>query len=311
MKICCIDIGTNSVICLIANLDSLGRLTSLKFQAETTRLGKNLRKTGYLIARSQRNTVSVISKYLKRARADKYIIAGTSALREAKNSEQFARMLYKKTGQRLKILSEPDEANLAFISAKHFLNPLPRKTIICDIGGGSAELIFCLNGKIINKVSIPIGAVNLTEKFNNDIEGMESFIKSELAERVKSRKDFSLIGIGGTVTSLGAILKKLKQYDPSKVHKQFVTFDKLVFTLNKLHAMPLNKRRKVLCFAPKRADIIVAGLCILKVIMQVFSAKKIRVCDRGLAYGLAVKYFQSRGSSSIFSVTNGGASAGK
>lgn len=290
VKLCCIDVGTNSVLHLLARIDSKGRITPLQFHAETIRLGKSLRKNGILKKKSQIKTISVVKKYLKGE--DKYLIVGTSALREARNSNEFSNFLYKTTGQKIKILSGNQEASLVFNAVKHFMKPLPSKTIICDIGGGSTEFIFCKNGKVLKKTSIPIGAVNLTERFKNNIVNMEYFIRSRLKKDLNIYTGFKLIGVGGTVTTLGAILKNLKYYNPQKVHKYVVPFQKVISTLKRLGSISLSERKKIITFDPKRADIIVAGICILKVIMESFVVDKFRICDRGLVYGLAVDYLK-------------------
>lgn len=276
MKLCCIDVGTNSVLFLLSRIDSIGRITPLEFHAETTRLGKDLRKKGILDKKAQKRTISAIRKYMKGA--DKYLIVGTSALREAKDRKKF--------GLPVKILSTGEEAGLVFSSVKHFLKPLPEKVVICDIGGGSTEFIFCISGRAVKKFSIPIGAVNLTERFKDNITEMESFIKT----KIEPHRGFRLIAVGGTVTIMAAILKRLRYYDPNKVHRYVVPYDKVTDILKKLHSYPLDKRRRIISFDPKRADIIVAGLCILKVIMELFSVNKVKICDRGLVYGLAVNY---------------------
>lgn len=273
MKLCCIDVGTNSVLSLTARIDSNGRITPLQFHAETTRLGKS---AGVITKKAKARTISAIKKHL--TGADKYIIAGTSALRESRNRNYFIKSLRKESGQSIRILPEDEEAGLVFDSVKYFLKPLPKKTIICDIGGGSTELIYCLNGRAVKKISIPVGAVNTR------------CAELNLAHRLPFFKAPLLIGVGGTVTTLGAILKRLKYYTPDKIHGYIVPFYKVADTLKKLQSLPLDARKKLISFDPKRADIIVPGLCILKEIMERFGIDRLKICDRGLVYGLAVNY---------------------
>lgn len=299
LNLCCIDVGTNSVLHLLSQIDSKGRIAPLQFHAETTRLGKSLRKNKTLDKKAQDKTISVIKKYIRSA--DEYIIVGTSALREAENRDEFIKSLYKETGKKIRILSEQEEAGLVFDSVKHFLKPIPKKTIICDIGGGSTEFIFYINEKAVKKISIPIGAVNLTERFKNDISNIDHFIKTKIAHYLTpSLTRQNLICVGGTVTTLGAIHKRLKYYQPDKVHKLTVSFTKVVSILKKLNSISLPERKKIICFDPKRADIIIAGICILKVIMETLGVKNFRICDRGLVYGLAVNYSKyTRGTCSL------------
>ena len=307
MKICSIDIGTNSVLYLLSQIDKLGRLRPLTFEAKTTRLGKSLRDKDTLNLQAQRRTITSIKQFLKDAHqkgALHYIMVGTSALREAKNAPKFIQRIYQETGKHLIILTENKEAKLVFSAVKHYLGIKSDKAVIADIGGGSTELIFCKKEKPVyphtNNISvrvktssIPIGAVNLTERFRNDIEKMEEFVKIKIKHYTSWEKPTRLIGVGGTVTTLGAVLQNLKTYDSNKVHRYIVTTNQLIHTLKRLNRLNLKERKKLLLFDPKRADIIVAGLVILKIIMELFNVEKVRISDRGLVYGLALSYSPS------------------
>lgn len=302
MKICSIDIGTNSVLYLLAKIDCIGRLTTLTFTAKTTRLGESLRNKGLLAAKAQKRTIAAIKGFLKDAKGKgtiHYVLAGTSALREARNTHSFIQKLYKETGKHLVVLTENQEAKLALTAVKHFLGTKLGKTIIIDIGGGSTELIFCINntGSGTKSLSIPIGAVNLTELFRNNIGEIEEFtehkMRNVLSYYNKLKKPVELIGIGGTVTTLCAISQKLRHYDPYKVHKCIVRINQLNSILNKLNRLSLKERKRIISFDPKRADIILAGLIILKRLMELFDVKKLKVSERGLVYGLALNYFFS------------------
>jgi len=290
MKICCIDIGTNSVLYLLSNINSQKQLRPIKFYAKTTRLGKSLHKYKNLTVNAQTITLKTIKKLLSNTKADRYILVGTSALRQAKNSKNFINIVYKETGHRIKILSEQDEAKLAYDAVNHFIKPFPKNVLITDIGGGSTEFVFCRNKKIIKKISIPIGAVNITEKFKKNLDAANNFITFKIHNSLAKFKKFQLISIGGTVTTLGAILKRLKRYDPKKVHGITISLNQTLNTLDKLQSMSLNKRKKLLSFAPKRADIIIGGICILKAIMQEINAKNFKICEKGLVYALSLNY---------------------
>ena len=327
MKICTIDIGTNSVLYLLAKIDCIGRLTPLNLIVKTTRLGESLRNKSVLTAKAQKRTITVIKEFLKDAQEKEtihHILTGTSALREARNSYSFIQKLYKETGEHLVVLTENQEAKLALTTVKHFLGTKPGKpphqyhwcggkTIIIDIGGGSTELIFCINntGTGTKSLSIPIGAVNLTEQFGNNIEEIGKFINCKMknvlsyydklkkpalkdcpkGRRKARKKPVELIGIGGTVTTLGAISQRLKNYDPYKVHKCIVTINQLISILKRLNRLSLRERKRIISFDPKRADIILAGLVVLKTFMELFDVKKLKICERGLVYGLALNHF--------------------
>lgn len=326
MKICAIDIGTNSVLYLLAKINSSSRLTPLVFKAKTTRLGEYVHKKGFLSQKAQQRTIAVVKQFIKdasRRKAHRYILAGTSALREAKNSIGFIRQLYKETGKTIRILSESEEARLVFSATKNSLNPAPRShsrgigvhlrtsiippsaeadgspwcgvniksgnALIFDIGGGSTELIFAKCGKLAGIKSIPVGAVNLTERFGDNIDKMQKFTENKIKPHARWKQPLALIGVGGTVTTLCAILKGLKKYDTKKIHGNRITYPCLFGTIEKLSKISLSQRKKLIPFDPKRADIILAGLVILKVIINLFNKDGFTVCDKGLVYGLAIQ----------------------
>lgn len=300
-RICSIDIGTNSVLYLLTQIDNRNRIRVLTFKAKTTRLGESLRTKGILGLQAQKRTITSIKEFFKHAHqkgAIHYILSGTSALREAKNTSEFTQRLYQETGKHLIILTETQEAKLVFSAVKHSLGIKSGKAVIADIGGGSTELVFCHKGEPVKILSIPIGAVNLTERYRNNLAEMDKFtqcrIKKMVSYYTKQIKPVRLIGVGGTVTTLGAVLQKLKKYDPHKVHKHIVTKTQVIHTLIKLNHLNLKERRKALSFDPKRADIIVAGLVILKAVMDLLNIRKLKICDRGLVYGLAFNYWSSK-----------------
>ena len=294
MELKCFDLGTNSVLYLHARIDSRHRLTPFEFRAFSPRLGKSLtRRAPAISPRAQQEAVSIIKKYI--SPRDNCLIAGTSALREAKNTDDFVALIHRKTGRRTIILNGHEEARLIFCSVKHYMSPLPPKTIICDIGGGSTEFIFAINGNVTKKISIPAGAVSLTEKFGRDTAAISLFVRS----MIKPRIGFCLIGSGGTVTSLGAISLGLSTYRPNLIHGLPLSYDKIYSISNKLKSLNLSEKKNLLPFDPSRADIITAGSCILQTIMENYSASRIKICDRGLIYGLALNYHHYKSSGLI------------
>lgn len=220
--------------------------------------------------------------------ADKFVIVGTCALREAKNSSIFCQEIKKQTGQKVNVLSSEKEAQLSFEAIKHSIKTKSKYFTIIDIGGGSTEIIQCKDKKILSIKSLPLGAVYLTEKYKNNISEMGKYIFRQLAKiKIKSKIKSEIIGTGGTITTLGALKLNLKKYNPKKIHNKNLYEKDILKAISKFHKLPLAKRRKLIHFSPKRGDIILAGLVILKSILQHFKTQKFTICDRGLVYGLA------------------------
>ena len=293
MKICAIDIGTNSTLYLLAKIDQSRKLQPLYFQSETTQLGKSLKKRNLLLSAPTTKTINTVKKFLAHAKkngAEKFTIVGTSALREAKNKKQFCQKLQQQTGKKVKIISAIKEAQLTHLAVSRSLKTDDSNLIIIDIGGGSTEIIYCKTQKKKIIKSLPLGAVHLTEKFRNNISAMESHIRSILSKNKVSLKPPTskqqLIGVGGTITTLAALLKKLKQYDPKAIHRSKIKYQSLDKMIKKFQDLSLKKRRQLIPFSPKRGNIMLAGLVILRTLMNHFRIKKLTVCDRGLLYGL-------------------------
>ena len=295
MKICTIDIGTNSVIYLLSQINKKGLLQTISFKVKTTRLGKSLKTNKYLSLEAQKRTVSIVKIFIKDAHkrdATHFILAGTSAIREAKNSIAFKNILYKNINKKLNTLSGKQEAYLVFIATKHYLNINNKNSLIIDIGGGSTELIFCNKTNFRKLISIPIGAIYLTEIFENNLDKLEEHIKTKMKNISSIEKDLTLIGVGGTITTLAAVSQNMKKYNPNKIHKHKITITQLNNILIKLSCLNLEKRKNLMLFDPKRADIIISGLVILKVIMEKFNKKILTVCNYGLAYGLTLDFIK-------------------
>ncbi len=221
--------------------------------------------------------------------AQKFILTGTSALRKAKNSKKFCQKVNQQTGYKIKILTPQEEAKITLKAVRHSLRGSYTNEIIADIGGGSTEVIIKKISKKPNMLSLSLGAVYLTEKFGHDLSAMKIYINREINRQVSEKqKKMKLICVGGTVTTLGAVLQKIKRYDPQKVHGYTVTLKQLNRTINKFSSLRIPQRKRLLPFAPQRADIFVAGLIILQSLMERFQTKKFTISDRGLLYGLAL-----------------------
>jgi len=293
-KICVIDIGTNSVVYLLCLVDNSRHIRTLDFKVKTTRLGYSIRTRHTLRPDAQARTIITVRQFLANASknmASHFIIAGTSALRDAKNNSAFAKKLYKETNKRIIILSEKQEAELVFsaVQSAFFSSVSSAKLVVADIGGGSTELSISKDGKLIKVLSIPVGAVNLYERFKNNIGNMEKFAKSKIYSYTgRNNTGFRLITAGGTVTTAVSVIKRLRKYDPKRIHRSVILYPEIIKLINKLQNLTLNGRKAIIGIEPQRADIIIAGLIILKIIMEIFKVERLTVSSRGLVYGLAL-----------------------
>ncbi len=163
-----IDIGTNTILCLIAELTDDGSFSVLDDLAEITRLGQGVHQTGLIGPEAENRSLKVLRRYgerCQRLNVEKIVAVGTSALREARNSAAVRARFKEELGFEVRVLSGDEEALYSFLAVQHGLPLDGRELLVIDVGGGSTELIRGNAAGIAQAVSLNIGSVRLTERF--------------------------------------------------------------------------------------------------------------------------------------------------
>lgn len=296
-----IDIGTNSVLLLVAARTATGRFEPVSEKAEMTRLGKGVDHTGRLADDSMEVTCDVVARFAEEARllgARGIAVSATSAARDASNGSEFVRRVTERAKVSVDILSGDEEARLSFASAHaDFGGSAP--LVVVDIGGGSTEFIYGdRTGVISFRKSFDIGSVRLTERFirqdppaADEIRAVESHLANTLKALPPPAPDARLIGVAGTVTTVCAVARSIDPYVTERVHGAVLTVAEIERTATALAALPVAERKHLKGLQPKRADIIVAGSLILVAALRCVQADAVVVSDRGLRWGLIVDRF--------------------
>ncbi|MBW1971674.1 MAG: Ppx/GppA family phosphatase [Deltaproteobacteria bacterium] len=288
-----IDIGTNSVLLLVAQKNNKNRLNVLLDIERVPRLGENLSETNKLSITAQERTILSLKEYLSiclNYGVSHIQTVSTYVLRKAKNRDEF---LYKckKIGIDVKVLSEQEEAIYSFDGA---VFDFPYKNLsnimVVDVGGGSTELVSKKSPPFIK--SIPIGAVTLTNLFikndppkNDEISKIKKYIEKEL-NKISAPSVADLIGIGGTITTLASIKQKLATFNPYMIDHKILTKDEINEQIIHLSSLNLVQRSRLPGLFPGREDIIIAGALIFLAIMEWIGIKEILVTVKGLRYGI-------------------------
>ncbi len=312
MRLAAIDIGTNSTRLLISDFSDSGSVT-LERIMQITRIGRKLSSTGKISRSSAYDTLTTLTKYkdlMNKHDVSKYRAVGTSAVREAGNSQWFTSYIYENSGIRIDTITGSEEAHLGFSGISRDLNLFPesqsKKILLLDIGGGSTEFILGITGSRtgpnINMVkSLKIGSVGLTEMFikgtmpeRDELKRLESFIRSSIREVVKNipeKEDMSIVGVAGTITTLAAIDLELEEYDSKKIHGHELSFKWIKGIYKTLCKTDLIDRKQITGLAPERADIIISGTAILLEILKMLDKKILIVSEQdildGIIYSLA------------------------
>lgn len=294
-RVSAIDIGTNSVKLLVAKTLRDGGVRTICERVVVTRLGEGLSKSGRLSPNAMSKTMRVLEQFrttCERHRAWPATAVSTAVLRNAKNATVFVRRCRETLGLDVKIISGQEEA---LLTCKGALTGLPAKNgFFLDIGGGSTEVIHRRRGKIAWSRSFPIGAVNLTERFfrrdpptPRELEHCARTIRSTLHPLTKiGKRPPLLIGIGGTIVTLGALVRKLSAPSPERLHNRRMSAAAVRAVFGKLAALPLPARRKVRGMDKARSDIILAGAQILLEAMSILDCKSVTISTRGLRHAI-------------------------
>jgi exopolyphosphatase/guanosine-5'-triphosphate,3'-diphosphate pyrophosphatase len=303
MKIASIDIGTNTVLLLIAEVDDNGRISPLVYEQRIPRLGKGVDASRNLQPESMHQVVEVLREYksvISSHNVVKTIVCGTSAVREAKNKEEFRNLIHSEAGFDLEVLSGDDEAYWTYRGAISGIAGI-RKATVVDIGGGSTEITVGNDRSIVNFVSLDLGSVRLTERFFQtdpptplELQAANMCIDSMLVKASAFNfKDSILVGVAGTATSLAVLAQGLKTFSIDAVTNYRLDIDTVNLLLQTLRAMPSEEIRRLTSMMEGRHDIITAGALILHEIMEHFNFKEMMVSERGVRYGLILREFEN------------------
>ncbi len=288
-----IDIGTNSVRLLIAEKDEKEEWKILKKDLRSTRLGEGMTDKAYIGKGPQERTLKAIEEFAASARlegADEIFAYGTSIMRDAANGPAFSDEVTSAVGIPVRILTGKEEAYYSYIGAAGTSSVV---TSVVDIGGGSTEICMGFGTDIGMRHSFRLGCVRCSKQFDTTTPRgvaelkkhcFDLFRHTELMQSVKNVKRW--IGVGGTVTSMAAMLQELEVYDSAKVQDFVIHQDDVNRMLKKLCAMSYDDKCHLTGLMPERADIIVAGVAILDALMEYFALPEIIVSDRDLSEGL-------------------------
>jgi exopolyphosphatase / guanosine-5'-triphosphate,3'-diphosphate pyrophosphatase len=300
VRLATIDLGTNTVRLLVAELGAARAWTIVHHEQRVTRLGEGLAASGELQAAPMARTAATVGEYVERARtlgAARIRIVATSAVREARNGAAFAGRLERETGEPVEVVRGDDEARLTVRGVLEGLGRPAGARVVFDIGGGSTEYIRTLDDRIVATVSLTLGVVALAERFAfpgpaepERYRAMAAEIgarlRRELTAAVRTGALHDLVGTAGTVTTLAALDLGLTSYDASRVQAHRLTREAVARQRERLAALPVEQRAALPCLEPGRADLILPGLAIVEQTMALFGVASLVVSDAGLREGM-------------------------
>jgi len=291
MSCASIDIGTNAVLLLIADLaDGIREILDV---STITRLGEGLIRTGELLPAAMTRTYEALEKYGELANkhgVEQVVCYGTSALREARNSSEFIDRVEKGLGWRLKVISTYQEAYYTYLSVREDRVMAGPGWLIVDIGGGSTEVIQGNQERFLEYISLPVGTVKLTDMFvkhdpppDKEIKAMTDYIRSTLTFSCSRRQ--TLVGMAGTMTTFGAMVKGIP-FEKKAIHGMTIPLAAFDMWIEKMKTMTVAERRQLPGMEPGREDLLFQGLILMREIMRHCESSSLIVNTHGARYGI-------------------------
>ena len=295
---CGMDIGSNSFRLLVAEVYD-GRLHPLAHDLVTVRLGEGLGASGLLLPAAMMRGESALARFAGKIAPyplDSVRACATHAVRMAANREEFLQRAEALIGVRVEVLSGEEEARLALSGA---LSGLPEEQhryplVLVDVGGGSSEIILrATPGSEPRVISLPLGAVGLSEEFGADLAPMRKKIQAALAPALRSIAEGKmvdqgslLVASGGTATSLAALGLGLDRYDALRVQNYHLGPARLQTLVARLISLSPGERNGLPALAEGRGEIIVAGAMVLQEVQLALASRSLLVSDAGLLEGI-------------------------
>jgi exopolyphosphatase / guanosine-5'-triphosphate,3'-diphosphate pyrophosphatase len=299
-----IDVGTNSVKFNISERREDGTWKTVVDRAEITRLGEGLEKTGEISSDAMERTVSAIAAMAAEARdkgATAIAAVGTMGVRTASNSQNFIDAVQQRCGVRIEVIPGDEEGRLAYLAVKSGLGLAEGSLAIFDTGGGSTQFTFGRGSAVEERFSLNVGAVRFTEQYGlggvvspEQLRAALDAIGADLARIDNRPPPDALVGMGGAITNIAAVKHGLAKYDPDIVQGSVIERAEIERQIELYRSRSLEERRKIVGLQPKRADVILAGACIVKTVLEKLGKDKLSVSDRGLRHGLLIDRFGSQ-----------------
>jgi exopolyphosphatase / guanosine-5'-triphosphate,3'-diphosphate pyrophosphatase len=299
-RIAAIDIGSNSIRQIIADVSPNGSIRVIDELKAAPRLGAGVERTGRLGEVAMQNALAALGRMAALAKqlgAKRTEVIATSAVRAASNGQLFLDLVREETGLRVKIVNGEDEAALSFRSALAHFDLGAGRAAILDIGGGSLELALSADGLVERLISLPLGAIRMTEEFlaggrRKGLKRLRKHVRRELAEHLSSRPwgGGKIICSGGTATNLAGIyLARMGMESARTIHGTVVSRGDLEHIIEILYSMSASERQGVPGLTPARADIIVAGLAVVAEVVGRLEARELVVSAYGIREGVLLE----------------------
>ncbi|MGA8393777.1 MAG: hypothetical protein WB775_16740 [Burkholderiaceae bacterium] len=296
-----IDAGTNSIKFHIGQREADGTWRTVVDRAEVTRMGEGFGQERVITPAALERAVVAIQGMVdeaKRHAVQAIAAVGTAGLRIASNGADAVAAIAARTGVQIEVISGEDEGRLAYLGARSGLGTFSGSLVVFDTGGGSSQFTFGRDSRVDERFSVEVGAVKYTERFQLDqvvspetLRAALSAIAADLG-RIDGRPvPDQLVGMGGVVTNITAVKHRLATYDPAVVQGTVLNRAEIDRQIQLYRSKDAAGRRAIVGLQPKREEVILAGACIVRTILEKLGKETLTVSDRGLRHGVLAERF--------------------
>jgi exopolyphosphatase/guanosine-5'-triphosphate,3'-diphosphate pyrophosphatase len=304
MRIAAVDVGSNSIHMVVAQVEADGRFRVLDRAKDMVRLGRRTLSKGRLSPQAIDAGVRTLAAFrtlAERQGVSRITAVATSAVREAANGGDFIKKVEEDVGLRVKIIPGREEARLIYLGVRHAVDLSGKPTLIVDIGGGSVEFILIERGEPVSLESYKIGVARLSERFfrsdppkSDEIAALESYLAAELGpllDDFRKRGVRRVVGTSGTLLNLVAIAGHQRGETPELHLNAFaVTTAEIAKVRRLLVRASREERLRIKGLDAKRADLIVAGAVLTEYILSHAGAKQLVACTWALREGVLLDF---------------------
>ncbi len=294
-----IDIGSNTARFVAFEASSAGTVRAIYETKDVPRLGLNPESDGSLAPETMDRGVATVRRFARLLRTlelPRTLAVATSAVRDAPNGVEFVRKVEDATGVLLRVLTGAEEARYAYLGVAGAWEL--RDDIVLDLGGGSLQLAEVRSGRLHNSVSLPLGALRLTQRFfahdppkRREWDELREHVRAALTSTFEAfgGTPTRLLGIGGTVRSLARATIELREWPVRRVHGYTLYDHDLEALAELLGEMPAAKRRAIPGIGGDRADVVLAGIVVLEELVEAAKTDRIVVSGTGIREGVALE----------------------
>jgi exopolyphosphatase/guanosine-5'-triphosphate,3'-diphosphate pyrophosphatase len=294
-----VDIGTLTCRLLIAHVSSGGPLTEMHSERRILRLGEGVDRQRTLHPAAMARVIDTLKAWrhtIDTYPVDRVAAVATSAVRDADNREEFLARIQQEAGFSVEVISGEEEARRTMLGIRSGLPPGVSDVLGLDIGGGSTEFILDRRGQSPIVRSLDLGVVRLTERWlkhdppdAGEVRAARTMVQTGAAAVQPLLRDLSkttVVGTAGTITTLAAMAQRLPIYEPDRVHRYRLRLEVIANLEGKLLASTQAERRGWPGLEAGREEVIVAGVIILRTVMDTLGIEECLVSELGLREGL-------------------------